>query len=205
MFCQQCGRKIRASAKFCNGCGNRVKQRFGEGVAPASASSATVPPPVAPPPPPRRTPADRPADSASRRKSEGAKKSAFAENSWPGAEEVTVIPVVALPRPAQAVQTPPTVHQPAPTQEFIPVKHGEPTDPLGAHSALATGSHQAVETGEINEALAEKARREEEYKPFFTQIGPAVTNRQHNRVVMVVPLLLIVSLLLFLFAYIASK
>jgi hypothetical protein len=115
------------------------------------------------------------------------------------------MPVVARPRPAHAVPAPPAVHQPAPTQEFVPLKHAEPTDPLDSHRPVATGSHQAVDTGEISEAVAEKARRQEEYKPFFTQIGPAVTNRQHNRVVMVVPLLLIVSVLLFLFAYIASK
>lgn len=115
------------------------------------------------------------------------------------------MPVVALPRPAQAVPSSPPANQPAPTKEFVPVKHAEPTDPLGAHRSVATGSQQALDTGEIGEALAERARLEEEYKPFFTQIGPAVTNRQHNRVVMVVPLLLIVALLLFLFAYIASK
>jgi len=42
-------------------------------------------------------------------------------------------------------------------------------------------------------------------KPFFTQVGTAVSNRQHNRLVMVVPILLLVVVLLFVFAYIASK
>jgi hypothetical protein len=121
------------------------------------------------------------------------------------------MPVVVRPRPAQALPIQPALHQPAtthdlsPTQDLsslTPVEGGETSD---IHHPVVTGSHLAAETGDMSDALAARARREAEYKPFFTQIGPAVTNRQHNRVVMVVPLLLIVSLLLFLFAYIASK
>ena len=105
------------------------------------------------------------------------------------------MPVVGRPRPAPP---PPVVHQPAPTKELVNPEGVAPD------RSQITGEHAAVETGEIRDPSTAKASKEE-YKPFFTQIGPAVTNRQHNRVVMVVPLLLIVSVLLFLFAYIASK
>lgn len=72
-------------------------------------------------------------------------------------------------------------------------------------SATTTAESQAVETGEIDTGTVDVWQREREHKPFFTQIGTAVENKQHNRVVMVVPLLLIVSLLLIIFAYVASK
>ncbi|MEP7271656.1 MAG: hypothetical protein ABI882_09120 [Acidobacteriota bacterium] len=70
---------------------------------------------------------------------------------------------------------------------------------------LTTGPTRVPDTGEIQRTVTDRKARQNEYKPFFTQLGDAVPNRQHNRVVMVVPLLLIVSVLLFLFAYIASK
>jgi len=143
---------------------------------------------------------------------EHAKKSKFAQNSWPGAEEVTVIPAVALPMVPEPSPTQAAAIEPAPTQELAPLRSGQ--RPADTHElpkqqeipgSVITGSHKAAETGEINDAFAQRARREQEYKPFFTQVGTAVPNRQHKRVVMVVPLLLIVSILLFLFAYIASK
>jgi hypothetical protein len=47
--------------------------------------------------------------------------------------------------------------------------------------------------------------REPEVKPFFTQALTADKNPQHRRLVTVVPLLLLVVILLFIFAYIAGR
>ena len=116
-------------------------------------------------------------------------------------------PMVPEPAPTQAAS-----REPAPTHELPsprPSQQPADTDELPTRQDIQgpviTGSQKAADTGDINDAFAQRARREQEYKPFFTQVGPAVPNRQHKRVVMVVPLLLIVSILLFLFAYIASK
>lgn len=70
---------------------------------------------------------------------------------------------------------------------------------------LTTSATRAPESSEVKSRKPQRSRREAEYKPFFTQIGKAIPNKQHNRVVMIVPLLLVVALLLFVFAYVASK
>jgi len=49
------------------------------------------------------------------------------------------------------------------------------------------------------------AQREPEAKPFFTQALTNDKNLQHKRLVTVVPLLLLVVILLFIFAYIAGR
>ncbi len=48
-------------------------------------------------------------------------------------------------------------------------------------------------------------QRESEAKPFFTQVLDPGSNRQHKRLVAIVPLLLLAVILLFIFAYIAAK
>src|SRR5438128_1792947 len=40
MFCQECGREIRQSARFCNKCGAEVKQRFPASGPPAKRNSS---------------------------------------------------------------------------------------------------------------------------------------------------------------------
>lgn len=126
------------------------------------------------------------------------------------------MPTVGRPAPTQQpsnqpAPTQPAPAQPAPTQE-VPVhavrgydESDEMLTRLDLQRPVTTGPNRAPNTADLKRAAAERARRQEAYKPFFTQVGTAVTNRQHNRVIMVVPLLLVVSLLLFLFAYIASK
>lgn len=68
-----------------------------------------------------------------------------------------------------------------------------------------TADAQAPQTPGIDSAPPERWRHEPEYKPFFTQVGKAIPNRQHHRLVMVVPILLLLVILLFIFAYIATK
>ncbi len=194
MYCQHCGHSIRTSAKFCNRCGSKVKQRFGPGDPNAQRSRPREKRPQAPPPPAVPPSVQRAGEGATG-------PPPFAQHSWPGAENVIIMPVVASPVPAQPAPTQ-ELPKPPPARE---VDDGEMLTRFDLHKPATTGSSRAPDTGEIERAAAERARRVEEYKPFFTQVGTAVTNRQHNRVIMVVPLLLIVSLLLFLFAYIASK
>jgi zinc ribbon protein len=54
-------------------------------------------------------------------------------------------------------------------------------------------------------SLPSPPMREPEAKPFFTQALTADKNPQHKRLVTVVPLLLLVVILLFVFAYIAGR
>ena len=68
--------------------------------------------------------------------------------------------------------------------------------------SISTEKNRAPETTQIKTDLL---NGEADYKPFFTVVGHAVPNRQHGRLVLVVPLLLLVVILLFIFAYIASK
>jgi hypothetical protein len=42
-------------------------------------------------------------------------------------------------------------------------------------------------------------------KAFFTQIGTALPNRQHSRLVLVVPIVLLIAMIVFIFAYIAAR
>jgi hypothetical protein len=68
--------------------------------------------------------------------------------------------------------------------------------------SITTDKNRAPETSEVQ---VDQLNGDADYKPFFTVVGNAVPNRQHGRLVLVVPLLLLVVILLFVFAYIASK
>ena len=76
---------------------------------------------------------------------------------------------------------------------------------LDLKKPLTADAQPIPEAAGIDGVAPERWRLEGEYKPFFTQVGKAVPNRQHHRLVMVVPLLLLVAILLFIFAYFASK
>jgi hypothetical protein len=47
--------------------------------------------------------------------------------------------------------------------------------------------------------------REPARQAFFTQVAPAVSNRRHNRLMIVVPVLLLVFILVLVLAYVANK
>ena len=97
-------------------------------------------------------------------------------HSWPNAEDAIVMPVIGGGRPREEM----------PTRRDVPAP------------GISTDKNRVPpQTGRMNGSR--------DLKPFFTQVGTAVSNRQHNRLVMVVPILLLVVVLLFIFAYIASK
>jgi hypothetical protein len=48
-------------------------------------------------------------------------------------------------------------------------------------------------------------RRESAHKPFFTQVMPAASNRQHHRLVLFTALLLLAFIGVLVLAYVAAK
>ncbi len=106
-------------------------------------------------------------------------------HAWPRAEEAIVMPAVGNKRSSNPLSSDDSAPRVA-----IPVP------------GITTDKNRAPDTSEIQ---SDRMNGGAEYKPFFTVVGKAVPNRQHGRLVMVVPILLIVIILLFVFAYIASK
>jgi zinc-ribbon domain len=160
MFCQQCGSSIRATARFCNMCGSEVRQRF-------SPQTEVI----------RASPNEPP-------KAGKNSNGSLSENSWPGAEETIIIPIVPGASLVEASS--------GAKKEAAPVK------PAIAASALPKPKPQPPRP---NLSVP---------KPFFTEVMPAIENRQHRRLVFVVPVLLIVFIILLVFAilvlpYIVAK
>lgn len=107
-------------------------------------------------------------------------------HAWPNAEEAIVMPAIGGGKPRKD-EMPTRLDLPAP--------------------GISTDKNRAPQTNEMkaSELPATIRNGSRDLKPFFTQVGTAVTNRQHNRLFMVVPILLLLVILLFVFAYIASK
>lgn len=115
----------------------------------------------------------------------------LSENSWPRAEETIIIPIVS----------------------------SGPIVPGG--SAVEASSGTKKEAATAKPAIAESAPLPKPKpqvprpnlsapKTFFTEVMPAIENRQHRRLVFVVPVLLIVFIILLVFAilvlpYIVAK
>ncbi len=59
--------------------------------------------------------------------------------------------------------------------------------------------------GEVNQSSTEDLRRQSEAQPFFTQETEAGPNRQHIRMIALVPVLLLLVILLFVFAFVAAR
>ena len=106
-------------------------------------------------------------------------------HAWPNAEEAIVMPAIGGGRPR---------------------KDEMPTRLDLSAPGISTDKNRAPQTNEMkaSELPARLRNGSNDHKPFFTQVGTAVSNRQHNRLVMVVPFLLLVVILLFVFAYVAS-
>jgi hypothetical protein len=88
----------------------------------------------------------------------------------------------------------PTIFEPPAPKPAVPPHESQTQSPRTA-PPRAAASHPSTET----------MRRESANKPFFTQFIPAVSNRQHSRLVVTIPILLIVVILVFVLAYIAAK
>jgi len=160
MFCQQCGSSIRLSAKFCNVCGSEVKQRFSPQTEALSSSEGEQP------------------------KVSG-KKNGLSDNSWPGAEETIIIPIVAG-------------------------SQKEPKEGVAAVASAASSADPAPKAAKPKREPSPARPGISAPKQFFTEVMPSLENRQHGRLVFVVPVLLLVFIILLVFAilvlpYIVAK
>jgi len=195
MFCQECGAEIRQVARFCNKCGVEVKQRFG---GEAAAPKRETPP---------RHQAEPPTDE----------RSASAERAWPRVENTLVMPVVSKPIPPE-----PPVVKPEPSRRPPRDPNGErptlfePSTPKPAVSQSAPVSRDETpssetprreETPRTSKPPSSNAALRGEFarKPFFTQVAPAVTNRQHSRLMLILLILLPIVIAVALLAYRAAK
>jgi hypothetical protein len=102
----------------------------------------------------------------------GAKSNgSLSEKSWPGAEETIIIPIVA----------------------------GDPQKEVAAAQASAAVSAPQPKPKPKPQIVPPRPNLSAP-KPFFTEVMPAIENRQHRRLVFVVPVLLIIFIILLVFA-----
>jgi hypothetical protein len=191
MFCQECGTEIRQRARFCNKCGMEVKQRF--------SGDTPVPKPETPPP------SNHGAPQASERVTP-------VEHPWPHVEHTLVMPLVSKPTPAELPPPNQAPRRRAPGEiRPEPPTVVEPPTPTPAVSEVAPISRDEIPRlddtplAPTPRPVIATLRSESARKPFFTQVVPATSNRQHRRLVLIVPLLVVILILVFALAYHAAK
>jgi hypothetical protein len=193
MFCQECGKEIRQNARFCNKCGAEVKQRFG--------GSTPVPKPEMPPPVNQSAPSE--------------KSSSVEKNVWPSVEHTLIMPTISKPLPSETKsanqerrRTPSEIKAERPTLFEPPAPKPAVAEPAPvSHSTNPDEAPRIEETPRASKPrpATEALRRDSARKPFFTEVMPAVSNRQHSRLVLVVPLLVLILFLVLALAYHAAK
>jgi hypothetical protein len=182
MFCQECGRQMRDSARFCNKCGTPVRQRFGGFWPPPETETAapqgSQPPQVSDKPPPK--------------------------NSWPRVEDTLVMPMVGKPaaEPESADQEPaPRAPRKDRNERATLFEPPPPKAPKAPAPEAPDENPPTASRRPPTSALQRDAAR----KPFFTQVAPALSNRQHSRLVLIVPVLVLIFIGVLVLAYIAAK
>ncbi|HZS08278.1 MAG TPA: zinc ribbon domain-containing protein [Blastocatellia bacterium] len=176
MFCQECGKQIRDTARFCNGCGSLVRQRF----------NAAPPPPAPQPVEEKRAASPRPDDF-----------STTVEIRDPSGDHTAVVPVV----PGESVRArnraeQRTLFEPSSAE----ASRTRPPQPALRHD------HSGVEASKnLPPRKAAVAARDGNSKAFFTRAFPATVNPRHNHLVIVTSLLLLGFVLLLLLFYFAAK
>ena len=180
MYCQQCGAQLRQTARFCNKCGVKVRQRF-SGVEPPPRSESA--------PEAGKLPAlagsDQPAPQA-----------------WAPIEQTLIMPVVGQPMlgapPSEPPGEPEEKRLAAAAQAERPTVFEPPAPaPPKAHAEASPPAPRRWSTAAW--------RRDAARKPVFTQVMPAASNRQHNRLMIVVPFLLLIFIGVLVLAYVAAK
>jgi zinc-ribbon domain len=189
MFCRKCGYELRPEARFCRRCGVPVVNR------PARDDVN-----------PRRT-VNLPRD-----------ETPFRNTGFPvqGQNErpttLPLEPLEPLAPPRNAPPVPPANRRPkrsdqdiapdvAPDIAWMSARAQKELPPLPQTARAKTMLGKQLATTPISMSIG----REPEAKPFFTQALTADKNPQHRRLVAVVPLLLLVVIVLFIFAYIAGR
>ena len=112
-------------------------------------------------------------------------------------EEVIILPIADVSSSSQPLQP-----RPESGTEIISVIM--PSAPIKPPTIRIPQSARLVNP-EANLSRTEMLRRESESKPFFTQSLSGVANRQHRRLVAIVPLFILIVILVFVFAYIAAR
>lgn len=175
MFCRKCGSELRSDARFCNRCGVPIPSRPGQ-------SELN-----------RRSTVDLPRDGTPLRNNTGYQDATTDR----------------LPPPFSAPPAPPLNRRPKRLESEIlsldgSRKEARTRNDLSSHAKPAR-TNTMVGNPIATTPISLPARREPEAKPFFTQALTNDKNLQHRRLVTVVPLLLLVVILLFVFAYIAGR
>jgi zinc-ribbon domain len=179
MFCRKCGSELRNDARFCNRCGVPISNQPGQGDFNDN----------------RRQTLDLPRGELP-----------FRNTSYRAQAKTDRLPAPPLNAPPA-----PPVKRPPPKKPSSEVLH-----PAGARLEARTQndlpshinpsrSNTIIENQVATTPISLHTRREPDAKPFFTQALTTESNPQHRRLVTVVPLLLLVVILLFVFAYIAGR
>jgi zinc-ribbon domain len=176
MFCRKCGYELRPEARFCRRCGVPIVNR------PARDEIN-----------PRRT-VNLPRD-----------ETPFRSTGFPAQgqnERATGFPLRSAPPEPPANRKPKKSDQDiAPDISWMGARAQRDVPPLAKTARAKTLIGKQLATTPISMPM----QREPEAKPFFTQALTADKSPQHRRLVTVVPLLLLVVILLFIFAYIAGR
>jgi hypothetical protein len=186
MFCRKCGYELRPEARFCRRCGVPVVNR------PARDEIN-----------PRRT-VNLPRDETPLRNTGFPLQG---QNERP-----TILELGPPGQPRNAPPAPPANRRPkksdrniapdiAPNGGWMSTRAQRELPPLPQTARAKTVVGKQLATTPISMPM----EREPEAKPFFTQALTADKNPQHRRLITVVPLLLLVVIVLFIFAYIAGR
>jgi len=184
MYCQQCGREIRQSARFCNKCGAEVKERFPESKPPARSESSP--------------------DTGSLTPPVSFKKPA-PQQSWLPVEETLIMPIVGKPglddpRAGKTeAERPASGGTQAERRTIFESSAPKPAPPPKPKGDGAPSRPQAPPQGK------KSSPRDFARKPVFTEFMPAASNRQHDRLLIVIPILVLIFIGVIVLAYIANK
>jgi hypothetical protein len=176
MFCQNCGTELRKGSRFCRSCGEPVENRVKRGSASPRLTVAL----------PREQPPIRQADSKSDSKPVEMEK-----------EEALILPILEKPSESKQNQA-----EQQPDSEIVRLS---PPATLELPQLIHTSRVKRQLKEKVAPPITALARRTSEIKPLLEHVLGADPEIQQRRLIAIVPLLLLVVILLFVFAYFAAK
>ncbi len=172
MYCQKCGIEVRFEARFCRGCGEPVEARKKQRESKPRLTVAL----------PREESPPHDADSQS------------GQSRTPGQIEASLI----LPIKDNSPDSNSGQKTPEPDAEIIALT---PRPQSELPQLIATARVKRNIKEKVPPPMTGLSRPQEEVKPFFEQVWGADPESQQKRLIAVVPLVLLVVILLFVFAY----